>query len=129
MLFTGCIFDNNLPSALRISVMSRHTLNDGVTSDKRIIGQYDFHFPILGPSSKLIGNYYKRGLSWEDFSSAYIVELAERNKSLAVDHLSKLSLQENVVILCIEDSPMRCHRRLLAEECNRRFPTLEITVG
>ena len=58
---------------LRISVMSRHTLNDGVTPDLRIDSRsYDLWMPIFAPTPKLIGDYYKRNLTFEKFEQRYL---------------------------------------------------------
>ena len=34
----------------------------------------------------------------------------------------------DVIFMCIEDTPDRCHRRLLAEECLRIDPHLQIEI-
>ena len=69
MIRTRCILaPKELTDGVRISVMSRHTLNDGVTPDLRITRKlYDIHLPLLAPNPRLIGDYYKRDLPWEDF--------------------------------------------------------------
>ncbi|MBI5803556.1 hypothetical protein HY448_02625, partial [Candidatus Pacearchaeota archaeon] len=63
-LYTKCIL--SAPSyvdRVRISVMSRHTLNDGITPDERITSEkFNLHVPELAPPLKLIGDYYKRNL-------------------------------------------------------------------
>jgi len=130
MLFTRSILDDRLSQgALRLSVMSRHTCNDGLTPDLRLVGRFDEHRPILGPSPKLVGDYYRRTISWLDFRSAYLLELKQEGKSQAVEALIALARERDVVILCVEEHPLYCHRRLLAEECQRRCPILLIDVG
>jgi len=65
MIYTKCILLPSSPDdGWRISVMSRHTLNDGITPDPRI-QVYGFNEWLLkvAPPSVLIGDYYKRGLS------------------------------------------------------------------
>lgn len=111
----------------RISVMSRHTLEDGVTPDERI-GQerYNEHMIDLAPSPKLIGDYYKRGLSWEDYKKRYLTELNDPSKTKLVKKLASRALKENITILCIEEKPDFCHRRLLAEECKKYEPELGV---
>jgi uncharacterized protein YeaO (DUF488 family) len=105
--------------------MSRHTQSDGITPDPRITpGLFDEHWPLLGPSPRLIGDYYKRDLPWEIFRARYLGELAEADKSREVGKLIKLAFTMDVVILCIERAPGFCHRRLLAEECRGRRPDL-----
>ena len=126
MLYTKCILHNPAPEdGLRISVMSRHTENDGKTPDKRIT-LVDEHQPALGPSSKLIGNYYKRGLSWEDFSKYYLSEIRVESKRPLVISLAEKATQEDVTILCIEETAHMCHRRLLADECQIYQPSLQV---
>lgn len=43
-----------------------------------------------------------------------------------VEKLAMRSLEENITLLCIKLSPERFHRRLLAEECIRYFPQIEV---
>ena len=57
---------------IRISVMSRHTLADGVTPDPEIRPEmFDQWWPELAPPPRLIGSYYKRGLSWAEFGEEF----------------------------------------------------------
>jgi uncharacterized protein YeaO (DUF488 family) len=118
-LYTKCILSTPEESdGLRISVMSRHTLADGYTLDSRII-HFDHHEPLLGPLPTLIGSYYKRGLSWQLFESLYLTQLRFDFWSEKVKALSEMAQYFDVTLLCIEASAERCHRRLLAEECQR----------
>jgi len=112
---------------IRISVMSRHTYSDGITPDIRIKENlYEEHLQKLAPEQKLIGAYYKRGLSWNEFEKKYLEQLQTKETSDKVKKLAKRSLEEDITILCIEDSPEKCHRRILAEECKRYEPSLMI---
>ncbi len=125
MLFTKCIL--NEPSAedgLRVSVMSRHTLNDGVTPDARIKSCH-FHIPKFGPSPKLIGAYYRNEIDWNIFEKRYFNQI--RSKPEVISNLRffiEYATGYAVTFLCIEEKPDFCHRRLLAEECQRLEPKL-----
>lgn len=111
---------------VRISVMSRHTLADGVTPDPEIKpDSYDEWWPELAPAGGLIGAYYKRGLSWEQFQESYVDGLQDLPK---VQELIQLALGTTVTVLCVEETPYQCHRRLLVEECQRRCDELETAV-
>jgi uncharacterized protein YeaO (DUF488 family) len=127
-IFTKCILD--VPSSedgIRISVMSRHTLNDGKTPDSRITEKsFDLHLPILGPSPSLVGGYYKRGLPWKDFELGYLKEIREEPKISFVRLIAKFGLMTDITLLCIEEKPENCHRRLLLEECLRIEPSLVV---
>lgn len=43
--------------------------------------------------------------------------------------LAELGIDKVITLLCIEDSPKFCHRRLLAEECSKYFSELEIIIN
>lgn len=125
-LFTKCILKPpDAADGIRISVMSRHTLPDGVTPDPRII-HFDLHMPLLGPSPQLIGSYYRRGLPWNEFEMGYLSELRQDKKSLAIQLIANLALTHDVTILCIEDTCEYCHRRLLADACQACEPRLAV---
>lgn len=127
-LFTKCILgEKSQRDGIRISVMNRHMLNDGITRDLRIKEDlYDLHLKLLGPSSNLLGDYYKRGLPWKEFKILYLKEIRKEPKFLFVKTLAKIALKVDITIMCIEDDPEFCHRRLLAEECKKYEPRLKI---
>ncbi len=128
-LRTKCILAPIEPEdGYRISVMNRHTLNDGVSPDLRITTElYTEHVQKLAPSSKLVGDYYKRGLSWELYAERFRKEILD-GKMDEIRSLTAKAQKGNITILCIEDTPEFCHRRLIAEICREIDPTLEIIV-
>lgn len=115
MLFTKCILaPADESDGHRISMMSRHTLNDGITPDSRIALDGIEWRPVFAPPSRLLGDYYKRGLAWEDFERRYLAYLVEIGEE--VMRLVEESRTRDVTILCIEETCDFCHRRLLAEQ-------------
>jgi uncharacterized protein YeaO (DUF488 family) len=133
MLKTKCIkVPSVVDDGLRISVMSRHTLNDGITPDLEIVSGVTYHewWPELGPDSRLIGEYYKRGLSWDGFEQRFRDRLGTLASSRrALDVLLELAHAGNVTILCVEPEPAHCHRRLVAEACRDIDPSLAVLIG
>ena len=119
MLYTKSIIKpRSSNDGLRISVMSRHTLNDGLTPDPRISSDsYDFWLKELAPPLKLVGDYYKRGLSWTEFEVRYREFLQQVDVSKKVRELARDALAQDLTLLCVEEDSTQCHRRLLAEEC------------
>jgi uncharacterized protein YeaO (DUF488 family) len=104
MLKTKCIL---LPreddDGKRFSIMSRHTLNDGVTPDLRITSDsFDFWLKIFSPPASLVGDYYKRGLSWENYEARFYEYLRSSRISPSVDNFVKYCLNRNVTVMCIE---------------------------
>ena len=113
----------------RISVMSRHTLSDGTTPDPDITTAcFDEWLPILGPPPNLIGSYYKRNLPWDAFEKLYLEYIQTPDVDLRVRELASLALNTNITLLCVEETPEHCHRRLLAERITQLHPDLGILV-
>ena len=105
---------------MRISVMSRHTLNDGITPHPQInSSSYDLWLPNLAPPAKLLGDYYKRGLPFEQFKEQYLSYINQHEIKIEVQKLAKKSIDSVITLLCIEESPEYCHRKILAEECKK----------
>ena len=128
MLKTKCILlPKNYSDGKRISIMSRHTLNDGITPDERIDKNlYDEWRRKFAPPLKLVGDYY-RGLSWEEFEKRYLDYLGTINQK--IKELVETASSKDITLLCVEESPERYHRRLLAKECKRIKPKLEILIN
>ena len=135
-LYTKCIFKERSKSdGVRISVMSRHTMNDGITPDERItLDSFDEHLLELSPRVKLVGDYYKKMITWNEFEEAYKLDIRKDEISEKVNKLAKRSLRIDLTIMCVEDFPtdcdengkLKCHRRILAEECQIRQPDLVV---
>ena len=87
MLKTKCILlEKELGDGYRISTMSRHTLNDGVTPDPRISEtSYDVWMPKLAAPSKLVGAWYRNAVTWTEFSRAYLSHLRQTEIREQVD--------------------------------------------
>jgi uncharacterized protein YeaO (DUF488 family) len=99
--------------------MSRHTLSNGITPDPRITKQtYDMWLPELAPSPKLVGDYYKRGLPWDEYCITYNEQLNDKRKIILMRNLGNIALENNITLMCIEPYEdgkiLLCHRRLLA---------------
>jgi uncharacterized protein YeaO (DUF488 family) len=127
-LYTKCIFAPAEPSdGTRISVMSRHTLNDGVTPDERITeASYKVWKKDLAPPDHLVGAYYKRGLPWKEFKRLYIKHIQQPDRIDLVRIIAETAMTEDITLLCSEETAEHCHRRLLAEECLNYQPGLKI---
>ncbi|MEI8343431.1 MAG: DUF488 family protein [Candidatus Moraniibacteriota bacterium] len=127
-LFTKSIIKEREPDEKRISVMSRHTREDGITPDERIVeGQtFDEWRKEFAPPGNQVGAYYRKELSWEDFESKYIEFLRSPEIRSKVESFAKRCTEETITLMCIEHTADKCHRRLLAEELQRYQPQLRI---
>lgn len=114
---------------LRISIMSRHTLNDGITPHPKITNfDYDEWMGDLAPPLKLLGDYYKRGLPWKQFEQNYLKFIRQPDVRGKVQNLAKRSLCKDITLLCIEKTPKYCHRTILARECKKYQPSLALDI-
>ena len=114
---------------LRASVMNRHTLNDGKTPDPTISeDMYDVWWPQFAAPPRLLGDYYKRGMSWDEFETRYADYLETAEASESVMLLANAALHRNVTVLCTEEAPDHCHRRLLVAHCQLLVPELEVDI-
>lgn len=145
MLRTKCIFLPISPyDGQRISVMSRHTLNDGVTPDSRIVAgvTYTSHLQKLAPPASLVGWWYRENRKltdtpelntnkmkdelWRVFINQYSEHLDKPTQAELTTRLVDRALIKTVTILCVEESPEFCHRRLLSEKAKLLRPELEV---
>ncbi len=128
MIYTKCIFyPIELSDGIRISVMGRHTLNDGKTLDPRITAIcYHEWLKELAPPDKLMGDYSKENLLWVLFEYKYLEYLRSEPINEKIKLLANRSTNFNLTLLSIEEKPEKSHRRLLAEECQKYNKYLEI---
>ncbi|MGQ9826003.1 MAG: DUF488 domain-containing protein [Desulfotomaculales bacterium] len=83
------------------------------------------HRPELAPTEELLKGYKNGEISWPEYEKVYKDLLAKREPLKSGD-FERLRQEGPVCLLCAEDKPDRCHRRLLAEYCRDRLPEVEI---
>lgn len=130
MLSTRCILEPAQPSdGKRISVMSRHTLNDGVTPDARIAQgvTHDMHWPDLAPHPRQVGAFYRGEIDWSEFEEAFVIRLASESAPY-LKKLVQVAVRANCTILCVEATPEFCHRRIVAEQALILEPNLIVNL-
>jgi uncharacterized protein (DUF488 family) len=88
-----------------------------------LLGIEYVHLPALAPDGSLLDKYRKDG-NWEYYERRFAEILEERDASVIIGKI--LEHKSNVCLLCSEDIPLKCHRRLVAELAKRVFPSLEI---
>ncbi|HBI17007.1 MAG TPA: hypothetical protein DDY52_02530 [Candidatus Moranbacteria bacterium] len=113
---------------IRISVISRPTLDDGKTPDPRIIQGITHHEWVkdFAPPPKLIGAYKRGEINWEKYEERYLEFLRSSPTKQMVRKFASRCVKEKITLACIEDEANHCHRRLLAEELQRHKPELII---
>ena len=131
MLSSKCIKAPRGPEdGRRISIMSRHTLDDGITPDQGIAPEsYDEWWKELAPDEKKLGLYLRGEIPFSSFVAGYRWRLFHEDATYeAINRLIDLARNENVTVLCVEASSARCHRRILLEACSVMAPDLRISI-
>ena len=89
---------------------------------QRIAGIEYLHLPILAPTREVLDEYTKGGKDWGLYERRFLDLMAER----AIEDQLSPDLLANSCLLCSEDRPHHCHRRLVAEYLQDRWGTLAI---
>lgn len=91
---------------------------------KELVGIDYVHFPELAPTKDILDAYKKQKGDWATYEMKFI-ELMERRH--IENKIPKEVLNEGC-LLCSEDKPHHCHRRLVAEYLSKKWDEeVEIT--
>jgi uncharacterized protein (DUF488 family) len=71
----------------------------------------------LAPEKDMLKRYQAKELDWDRYADAYVELLAKRRVESNLD----IDLFDRGCMLCSEDKPHHCHRRLAAEYLNTRW--------
>lgn len=80
------------------------------------------HLPQLSPTGEMLDAYRKDHKSWEVYEREFLALMEERR-------IAKTDIQSannNSLLLCSEETPEHCHRRLVAEHLQRHWDAVEI---
>lgn len=81
------------------------------------------HVPDLAPTDKLLDGY-RQDKDWKRYASAFRRLLRKRAPAALMERV--VDGHVNVCLLCTEDKPDQCHRRLVAEYIQRQKPEIEV---
>lgn len=71
----------------------------------------------LAPENDMLRQYQRKEVSWDIYAAEYIELLAKRQVEINLD----IALFDRGCLLCSEDRPHYCHRRLAVEYLNTRW--------
>jgi uncharacterized protein (DUF488 family) len=80
------------------------------------------HMPILAPTADILDAYKKHKGDWGVYERAFMGLMATRE----IESRIQQSQLDNGCLLCSEDTPERCHRRLVAEYLQARWPDVVV---
>ena len=89
---------------------------------RELCGMDYAHMPELAPTRPILEGLRKGHRHWPTYEREFLALMDERRVAETVDRESLA----NSVLLCSEDSPERCHRRLVAEHLRERWGDVEV---
>lgn len=89
---------------------------------KTICGIEYAHRPELAPTQEMLDAYKKEGGQWSDYEKRFLELMASRG----VEQIIPRDAVDGACLLCSEDKPHHCHRRLVAEYLKDKWIELEI---
>ncbi|HZZ95262.1 MAG TPA: DUF488 domain-containing protein [Usitatibacter sp.] len=106
-----------------VSQLSGFAKKEDLAYFLRSICNMDYiHVPELAPSQQLLDSYKKDGGSWGDYEKAFLHLMKERH----IERTVSKEIIEDGCLLCSEDKPHHCHRRLVAEYLREHWGDLEV---
>ncbi|EIP3161260.1 DUF488 domain-containing protein, partial [Salmonella enterica] len=79
----------------------------------------------LAPTKKILDDYKDKKITWEQYSIEYLNLMEQR---LISSKLSSIDV-DNGCLLCSEDKPHHCHRRLLAEYLKQQWSNQKTNIN
>jgi len=80
------------------------------------------HLPALAPTQAMLDAYRKEQSGWADYEKSFIRLIQERKIQEAVSR----EVVDEGCLLCSEDTPEHCHRRIVAEYLKDAWKDVEI---
>jgi len=106
-----------------ISQLAGFAKKDDLRFFLREICQMDYaHLPILAPTQEMLDGYKKNKGDWSAYEREFLALMTSRQieSNVERDRISEGCL------LCSEETPDHCHRRLVAEYLERKWQDVEI---
>jgi uncharacterized protein (DUF488 family) len=84
---------------------------------RKIGGIQYLHEPLLAPTDPMLKAYKKEKGDWRTYEERFLGLMSERQ----IEHRFKPEMFEGACLLCSEDKPHHCHRRLVCEYLNEKW--------
>ena len=89
---------------------------------KEILGAEYVHLPMLAPTQEMLDEYRKEKRGWEAYEQRFL----ELMKTREIEKRLEPGMVDGGCLLCSEDKPHQCHRRLVAEYLKEKWGGVEI---
>lgn len=91
---------------------------------KEICGADYVHMTELAPTKELLKDYQEKKIDWESYTTTFNRILKERH----ISERYNVKDFDNSCFLCTEDTPEKCHRRLVVEYLRNCNPDVDIKI-
>lgn len=106
-----------------VSQLAGFAKRDDLRYFLRAIGGIDYlHRPDLAPTQEILDTFKKSKGSWQVYERDFLALLAERGAERAVTP----DLLHEACLLCSEEKPAQCHRRLVSEYLRSKWGNVTI---
>lgn len=78
---------------------------------KKVCGIDYMHLPILAPTQEMLNEYKKNDGNWDAYENRFLDLMKKRR----IENMVSKADIESGCLLCSEDKPHNCHRRIVAE--------------
>lgn len=107
-----------------VSQLAGFSKKDDLQYFLKQIGGVDYvHEPKLAPTQDILDAYKKDGGDWAVYEEKFLA-LMERRE---IEKVIPRELLDGGCLLCSEDKPHHCHRRLVAEYLNRKWGCVRVS--
>ena len=89
---------------------------------REISGMDYTHLPALAPTKELLSAYRKAEINWPAYEHRFLDLMRERRIEETLDP----TLFDEGCLLCSEDQPHQCHRRLVAEYLQEHWGDVDV---
>ena len=106
-----------------VSQLAGFSKRDDLQYFLKTIRDIDYrHLPELAPTKDILEEYRKNKGDWSVYENRFLALLSERKPE---ERISRAMLDHGC-LLCSEDKPENCHRRLVAEYFRKKLGEVEI---
>ncbi|MGQ0647942.1 MAG: DUF488 domain-containing protein [Gemmatimonadaceae bacterium] len=106
-----------------VSQLAGFTKKDDLRYFLQAIGGIGYeHRPELAPTQDIIDGVRKKGGDWKTFEKKFLQLIASRH----VERTMSRAALDGACLLCSEDTPEHCHRRLVAEYFKGKWGGMDI---
>ena len=89
---------------------------------KEICGMEYVHLPELAPTQEILDEYKKRGKDWTTYETQFLALMKQRR----IEETVSREIIADGCLLCSEEKPRFCHRRLVAEYLKQHWGDMDI---